>query len=225
MDKPPIKRFKALLEKSGDGLRWVVARIPFDVKKEWPVRNGRRIRGEINGFAFRTALFPSSGEDGGHVLLVNKTMQAGARARVGDQVRIQLEPDMEERDSTLPAELVRALKSDRALQKWFESLKPSLRRDLGRWVAQPKTAASRNRRAEQCAEWLLLTMDGENATPPILRAAFAGYPGAAAGWEAMTPVRRRNHLLSVFHYQTPEARSRRVQAVIEDALKMTRKAR
>jgi uncharacterized protein YdeI (YjbR/CyaY-like superfamily) len=216
------KTFRTRLEPTGDRLRWVIARVPFDVKEAWQVRNGRRVRGEINGFAFRTALFPNS-RGGGHVLLVNKTMQAGARAHAGDEVRIRLEPDMEERPANLPDELARALSSDRGLNKWFGSLKPSMKRDLGRWVAEPKTAVSRTRRAEQCAEWLLLAMDGETETPPILRAAFQLYPGSAAGWDTMPKVRRRNHLLSVFHYHTPEARDRRVQAVVEDALSVAKK--
>ena len=42
-------------------------------------------------------------------------------------------------------------------------------------------------------------------------------------WEAMTPVRRRNHLLSIFHYQTAEAREKRTRMAIEDALKLAKR--
>ena len=52
----------------------------------------------------------------GHFLLVNKKMQAGARARVGATVRIRLEPDLEERPALIPAELEKALKGDRMLR-------------------------------------------------------------------------------------------------------------
>jgi len=38
----------------------------------------------------------------------------------------------------------------------------------------------------------------------------------------MTPIRRRNHLLSIFHYKTAEARERRTQAAVEDALKLAK---
>jgi uncharacterized protein YdeI (YjbR/CyaY-like superfamily) len=222
MPKASAKSFRATLEATDGRLRWVIARIPFDIKEAWPERNGRRVRGEINGFAFRSSLFPNS-RDGGYMLLVNKTMQAGARANAGDEVKIRLEPDMEERTATIPGELARALRGEPALKKWFANLKPSLRRDLGRWVSEPKSEASRTKRAEQCAEWMLLTMEGEQDTPPILRAAFQRHPGAGVGWDAMTVIRRRNHLLSVFHYQTPEARDRRVQAVVADALNVAKK--
>jgi hypothetical protein len=41
----------------------------------------------------------------------------------------------------------------------------------------------------------------------------------------MTPVQRRANLLAIFYYQSPEARERRTQKVVEDALRAgTRKA-
>ena len=216
------KTFRATLEPTGDALRWVIARVPFDPAEVWPVRRGRRVRGEINGFGFRTALFPEAGGKK-YVLLVNKKMQAGAGARVGNTVQIRLEPDLEEREAMLPAELTKVLKSDRALRRFYDDMKPSMRRDIGRFVGEPKSAESRTRRAEEVAEWFLLAMEGEQETPPILRVAFQRQPAARQGWEAMTPVRRRNHLLSIFHYKTSEARERRTQAAIEDALKLAKR--
>jgi uncharacterized protein YdeI (YjbR/CyaY-like superfamily) len=222
MSPSSLKTFRAVLEPSGNELRWVIARVPFDVAKAWPERNGRRVRGEINGFPFRTSLFPNA-RDGGHVLLVNKTMQAGAHARAGDTAQFRLEPDMEERKAIVPAELARALRGERGLRRWFDALNPSRRRDVGRWVSEPKTAETRERRAEQMAERLLLAMEGEEEPPPILRTAFLGHPQARAGWDAMTPIRRRNHLLAIFYYQTSEGRARRAGEAIEDALRVAKR--
>src|SRR5271157_2617553 len=85
MSPSPIKTFTAVLEPLRNGLGWVIARVPFDVAKAWPERRRLRVRGEIEGFAFRTSLFVSS--DGqGHFLLVNKKMQAGAKAKAGERV-------------------------------------------------------------------------------------------------------------------------------------------
>jgi hypothetical protein len=83
------KSFAALLEPDGTALKWTIARVPFDIAKTWPERRGRRVRGEIEGFAFRTTLFPDP-RGAGQILLVNKKMQAGAGARVGSKVRIWL---------------------------------------------------------------------------------------------------------------------------------------
>jgi len=216
------KTFRAVLEPSGDALRWVIARVPFDPAEAWPVRRGRRVRGEINGFAFRTALFPEAGGKK-HVLLVNKKMQAGAHAKAGDRVQIRLEPDLDEREAAVPVELSKALKADRYLRHYFDALNPSTRRYVGKWVGESKTAESRKSRAAQTAEWLFSAMEGEQETPPILRVAFQRQPAAREGWEAMSPVRRRNHLLGIFHYQSAEARERRTRSAVEDALKVAKK--
>jgi uncharacterized protein YdeI (YjbR/CyaY-like superfamily) len=217
-----IKSFTALLEPDGTQLRWVIARVPFDVAKAWPERRRLRVRGEIEGFAFRTSLFADP-RGKGHILLVNKKMQAGAKAAVGERVRIRLEPDLEERAVETPPELAKALKGDRRLPKWFAKLSDSMRREIGKWVDEPKGAETRRKRAEGMAERLLLTLEGEIEPPPILQAAFQRQPLARKGWEAMTPVQRRNHLLSIFYYQNADARERRVAKAMEEALRVAKR--
>jgi uncharacterized protein YdeI (YjbR/CyaY-like superfamily) len=222
MSATTARTFTAELEPLQSGLGWVVARIPFDVAEAWPERNRLRVKGEIEGFAFRTSLFAYSG-GGGHFLLVNRTMQAGAKARVGSKVRIRLEPDMEERPALIPMELAGAMKGDRSLRRWFDRLSPSMRREIGKWVSEPKSAESRVKRAEKMAERLLLAMEGEEEPPPVLRAAFLRQPLARKGWEAMTAVQRRNLLLGLFYSENAEARERRAAKVVEAALRVAAK--
>jgi hypothetical protein len=214
--------FRAVLEPTGNALHWVIARIPFDPAEVWPIRNGRRVHGQINGFAFRTSLFPASGGKK-HILLVNKKMQSGARARPGDTAEFRLQPDLEEREAPMPAELTKELKADRALRRYYDALSPSMRRDIGRWVSEPKSAEIRQKRAGRIAERLFLAMEGEREPPPILRAAFQRQPAARLGWDAMTRIKKRNHLLGIFYYQSTEGRERRLRAAIEDALKVAKR--
>jgi uncharacterized protein YdeI (YjbR/CyaY-like superfamily) len=217
MTAPKTRTFTAPLESVGNKLRGVIARVPFDIAKAWPDRNGRRVRGEINGFAFRTSLFPEKGGKT-HILLVNRKMQVGAQARPGDRVRITLEPDLEERPCQIPVDFERALKGARGLRKYFDAISPSMQKGLSNIVNEPKSAATRRKRADQMAEALLMAMEGEDEPPPILRAAFLRQPLAEAGWKAMTPIKRRNHLLGIFYRQTAKAREQRTQQAIEDAL-------
>jgi len=211
------KTFTALLEPDGTQLRWVIARIPFDMAKTWPERKGWRVRGEIEGFPFRTSLFPDP-RGKGQILLVNKKMQAGAMARTGDKVRIKLEPDLEERPAFIPAELEKALKGDRKLRMWFDAMSPSMRREIGKYVDEARGVETRLKRAEKMAERLLQAMEGEEEPPPVLRAAFLRQPRAQAGWKLLTPTQRRNHLLGIFYYETVEARERRAAKAVEEAL-------
>lgn len=229
MNPSPAKSFTAILEPDGTRLKWVIARIPFDVAKAWPKRRGLRVRGETfpgnsqtGGFAFRTSLFPASSGDG-HILLVNKKMQAAAGTGIGSSVRIRLEPDFEEREAVTPPELARAMKCDRRLPKWFAALSYSMRNEIGKWASEPKTAEGRIKRAEAMAERMLLALEGESETPPILRAAFLRQPLAQKGWEAMTPTQRRGHLLGIYYYQTVEARERRAAKAVEEALRVAKK--
>jgi len=222
MSPSTTKTFTAVLEPLQSELRWVIARIPFDVAKAWPVRKRLRVRGEFDGVAFRTSLFAASG-GGGHFLLVNKKMQKAAGVAIGSRVRIQIEPDLEEREAIIPPELAKALKGDRLLPKWFAGLSYSWRKEIGDWIAEPKTAAGRVKRAEQMAERLLLTLEGEIEPPPILITAFRRQPLARKGWDAMTPVQRRRNLMSIFYYQTAEAKERRAAKVIDEAMRVARR--
>jgi uncharacterized protein YdeI (YjbR/CyaY-like superfamily) len=73
------------------------------------------------------------------------------------------------------------------------------------------------------AERLMLTMEGEKIPPPVVELAFRENPAARKGWEAMTMVQRRGHLLGVFYYKSPEARMKRVEKLVEDCLKVAQR--
>jgi uncharacterized protein YdeI (YjbR/CyaY-like superfamily) len=221
MAKLTPKSFNARLERIDSPLRWVMIRIPFDAAKIWGKRGQLKVKGEINGFAFRTSLFPR--RNGGHMMLVNKRMQRGAGAGPGIVAQFRLEPDVEERIITVPPELKRALAEDRSLRQWFDKLNYSMRRYITDWIRDVKSAEARTRRAEQIAERLLATMEAERELPPILQIAFAHNARAREGWERMSPARRRGHLLGIFYYRNPEARGRRIEKALQDAVELAEK--
>lgn len=210
-----VKTYSAPLEHLRSGLGWVVAYLPFDVASVWGSRGRLKVKGEINGFGFRTSLFPTS--EGRHFLLINKRMQKGAQAYAGSPARFRLEPDLEERTVTVPAELKRVLAEDRSLLRWFDKLNYSTRKWIVDWVTGVKSAEARVRRSEQVAEQLLSTMEAERELPPILRLAFTRNPSAREGWEQMSETARRGQLLAIFYYRTPESRARRLAKVVEEA--------
>ena len=216
------QHFHACLDADQRRLRWIIARLPFHPADVWPVRKGRRVRGEINGTAFRTSLFPDP-QGNGQVLLVNKKLQLAAKATVGSRVEIWLEPDLEERKAEMPEEFAKLLRKDRRLNKWLSQMSDSMRHEMGKWIAEPATAATRQKRAEAMVERLLLAMEGEQELPPVLRSAFAQTPLAEAGWKLLTPTQRRSHLLGIYYYQSPEARKRRAQKAVEAAEQAARK--
>lgn len=216
MLKPKVisKTITVRLELLRSSLRWVVAYIPLDVKKVWGSGGRVRVRGEINGFPFRTSLFPT--RDGRYFLLVNKTMQRGGAVRAGDSAKVRMENDVEERTATVPAELERELKQSKALRKWFDGLSYSMRRYFVSLVLQPKSQEARKRRAEQLAELLYTAMDAERDLPPVLRAAFSRRPKAYEGWLSMSPTQRRHQLLGIFYVRNPVSRERRIEKMLAE---------
>src|SRR5467141_3718980 len=215
--KPVAKSFKATLERIPSRLNWVIIRIPFDVSKVWGTRAKVRVKGEINGFAFRSSVFPTS--KGYHCMLVKKSMQTGANAVPGETAQFRIVPDTAKRVAIVPAELQRILNEDRSFRRWFdEQLTFSMRKWICDWIVNVKNPASRVRRAEQVAEQLLTTMEAELDLPPILKRAFASDPRAYRGWQSMTPLQRRHQLLGIFYYRTPESRDRRIAKMLEAAL-------
>ena len=218
MSKNGAYSFKATLERGNERLNWVIIRVPLDLAKIWGTRGQLRVQGDINGFPFRTSLFPDG--HGGHVLLVNKHMQKGAKAGVGSTANFRLQPDTSERRIAVPAELRRALSEDRALQRWFGGLSYSIRKYVTEWVAEVKSAEARERRSRQIAERLFATLEAEKDLPPVLRAAFARDPQAFEGWKLMSPSRRRGHLLGIFYYREPKAQLRRATQAVQDAFEL-----
>jgi len=212
-------RFQAVLEKGNRALGWTIARVPFTLAQLQSASGKPMVRlrvcGTVNGFSFRTSLFPDA--RGGFHLLVNRKMQAGADVGLGDAAEFRLQPDLDPREAELPDGLAVLLEEEPGLREWFDGLTEYMRREIGKWVMEPRSGATRMRRAQQMAERLLATMEGERELPPIIEAAFREHPRARAGWARMTPTQRRGELLAVFYYQTPEARQKRVEKLVEAA--------
>lgn len=221
--KPVVKTFQAVLERTEDRLRWVIIRVPFNVAGIWGKRGQLRIQGEINGFSFRSALFPT--RKGEHFLIVNKKMQAGGKTAPGLTAKFRLQPDTTPRVAVSPPkELLRELGQSKRLLKFYESLNPSRRNEIAKWTAEPRSEESRRRRSRQIAERLMETMEAERELPPIMQLAFRQTPRALAAWERMSQSHRRAHLMAIFHYRTPEARANRITKCMKEMLERAEKS-
>ena len=215
------KVFEGVLERKPGRLGWTIVRIPFDAAKTWGKRGQIPVHGEINGFEFRTSLFPDG--KGGHALLVNKQMQRGAGAVAGHKAHFRLEPDRAERVVRVPAELAEVLAQSKRLQQYYESFNHSMRKWMSDQVAAGKAQATRVRKAEQVAEWLMEAMEAERELPPLIARALALDPEARRGWEQMTPAMRRGQLMGIFHVRGVESRARRLAKTVQMAAEYAEK--
>ncbi len=193
-------------------LGWTIARVPAKLSQVFG-RGMVKVRGDINGFEFRTSLFPDG--KGGHYILVNKQMQKGAAVAAGARAKFTLAPDTEERAITEPKEFTKVL--SKRLRKFYESFSYSYRNYMAKWIAEPKSAAARERRAEQIAVRLMETMEAEKELPPAVAREFVAHPRAARGWKQMTAGMRRGELMGIFYYRDPESRARRIAKAVAAA--------
>jgi uncharacterized protein YdeI (YjbR/CyaY-like superfamily) len=215
------KSFRATLERMRSNLGWVIVWMPFDVYKTWGSRGNFRVKGEIDGFPFRSSLFPT--RKGVHFLLVNKKMQKGSGAREGSTAEFTLEADTAERPIVIPPELQRHLAEDRSFRRWFGGLSYSIRKWLTDLIHNSKNPATRVRRAEQVAEQVFSAMEAEHELPPAIKLAFSRDARVLEGWQLMTPIHRRHLLLAIFYYRSPEAQARRIEKVAAEAVALMEK--
>lgn len=212
--KQVSKTFRAPLERMSGNLGWTIIYLPFQVHEIWGKRGQVKVRGEVNGFPFRTSAFPT--KRGVHFVMVNKQMQKGGKVVAGSTAEFRMEPDTEERVVVEPKELLNLLKEDKGLAKWYqEKLSYSAKREIAKWVSDSKQAETRQRRAGQMAERLMSAMEAERELPPLIRRMMDQTPKSYAGWEKMTPAQRRYLLLAIFYYRSPEAQQRRIAKAID----------
>ena len=122
-------RFKAVLERAGNGLGWTTVRVPFNPQETWTQMRRLRVRAKVLGrkapaVEFRTSLFPVPGENGHYVLLVNKRVQREAGIALGSFAEFSLEADLavfieRPRNPALVASKIMSLKTNITNNQFF----------------------------------------------------------------------------------------------------------
>ena len=93
------QRFRVVLE-GVKGTEALAITIPFNVQEVFGTRARVPVKGTINGFAFRSSIFPEG--NGVHYMVINKAMREGAKVRAGDRAEFVMERDDAPRIITPP---------------------------------------------------------------------------------------------------------------------------
>lgn len=131
---------------------WVFLDFPVGASKKLPSRGRVAVRGTMNGFAFSISAFPTG--DGTHQIAVNKTLQAGAKAKPGERVHVILEPETGPRTVTIPTDLKKALATSQKARENFAALSYGHRKAYVDWISDAKQPETRQRRIRQTLERL-----------------------------------------------------------------------
>jgi len=140
-------KFKAKFIGVGPKQAWTFMKVPFSVEKAWGTRGQVRVRGTLNGFPYRSSIFPDG--KGGHQMMVNKAMQQGAGAKPGDTMKVVMELDAEPRTVTAPADLRKALAKNARAKAAFEKLAYSHKKEYVDWIEEAKRAETRAARIDK----------------------------------------------------------------------------
>src|SRR5574338_229400 len=138
------RSFKAVIQNAGGGGAFV--EVPCDVEKEYGSKKPK-VKAVIEGIPYRGTLVRMGTEC--HLLLVLKSIREQSGKTFGDEVKVTVEPDTEERIIEVPAGLQKALKKEKAAQAFFESMAYSHRREYVNYILEARHEETRLRRVEK----------------------------------------------------------------------------
>jgi hypothetical protein len=114
--------------------------IPFDVRAAFGAARAK-VKVTVNGIVLRTTVAVYGGRS---YVGFREEIRREAGIAIGDEVKVRIEADLEEREVLVPASLARAFGRDAAARKRFEALSFTHRKEYARWVDEakkPETAA------------------------------------------------------------------------------------
>lgn len=145
-----MERFRAKLEPVPHGGCYVV--VPPKVAEAAGLKHGLRVRGTVDGAAYRSLLMKYGGA---FHLGVHKATLEEAGKKHGDRVAVEIETDDEPLPTdVVPPDLAKALKKNAAARRAFERLSPSHKREHVKHVMEAKREETRARRIAKTIETL-----------------------------------------------------------------------
>ena len=141
--------FTATIIDAGGGGAFV--EVPFDVEAAFGSKRPK-IKALIEGVTYRGLLVRMGGPN--HILIILKGIREQIGRTFGDEVKVSVELDVEERVATIPAELKRAFKVEKDAKSAFEKLSYTHQKEYVTWINEAKKAETRQSRIVKTLERL-----------------------------------------------------------------------
>ena len=132
--------FRARL--GGDAGQRPVVELPFDVRATYCSARPK-VKVTVNGVELRTTVAVYGGVS---YVGFREEIRTAAGIAIGDEIKVTIDRDLDERVVDVPPDLARALGKDRAAKKAFDGLAFTHRKEYAVWVAgakKPETLARR----------------------------------------------------------------------------------
>jgi bifunctional DNA-binding transcriptional regulator/antitoxin component of YhaV-PrlF toxin-antitoxin module len=141
--------FKAVLEKHPT-MEATGITIPFDVEAVFGAKRVP-VKALINGCEYRGSIVRMGGR---YMLGIPKAIRDAAGAKAGEEVKVVVERDAEERTVAPPPDLAKSLKKNPAALARWEKLSFTHKKEYARALEDAKKAETRARRLEKTIESL-----------------------------------------------------------------------
>ena len=145
-------RFTGKLTPTPRGGGGTMVPIPQGVAAKLALKGMPKINAVIAGVPYRGSLMPMG--DGTDCLGVLKAIQEKAGVKQGDAIPIDIELDSAARTVTIPADLARALATDRKAAAAWEALSYTNRKEIANGLEEAKKPETRARRLGAALEKL-----------------------------------------------------------------------
>ncbi|MDF2960235.1 MAG: hypothetical protein K0S39_1970 [Paenibacillus sp.] len=132
---------------------WTYLIVPIAVEDSFGSRSQVKVKGTVNGIAYRSSLMPNG--DGTHYMVVNKTIRDAAGVQPGDTVEVVMEPDFEARTVVIPGDLSVRLEQSPEANESFQKLSFSYQKEYVDWIEAAKKAETRANRIEKTISMVL----------------------------------------------------------------------
>jgi hypothetical protein len=128
--------------------------IPREASAALGTRVGVTVRGTVNGRPFKAAAVPDG--KGTHFIAVDQALRVATGVRVGDLVRVVLQPDAEDLAVEVPPDFLKAVTRNVLARPVWERFPPSHKRAYLDWVADAKKVEVRAKRIEEAVQRIAL---------------------------------------------------------------------
>ncbi|WP_167747193.1 YdeI/OmpD-associated family protein [Cohnella luojiensis] len=138
-----------LIRPNGTGT-WTYVNVPFQVKEVYGSKGQVKVKGTLNGIAYRGSLMPHG--DGTHYMVVNQTLREAANAIMGTIVEVVMERDTEERVIRIPEDFLTSLEENAEASAFFRNLAYSYQKEYVVWIEAAKKPETRQARIAKSIE-------------------------------------------------------------------------
>ena len=141
--------FTAVIQNAGGGGAFV--EVPFDVEEAFGSKKPK-VKALIEGVEYRGTLVRMGTEC--HLLLILKSIREQVGKTFGDEIKVTVEADTQERVVAIPAELKRVFKSEKEARVAFDKLSYTHQREYVTWINDAKKDETRQNRIIKTIEML-----------------------------------------------------------------------